>query len=244
MIYKLAWRNIWRNKKRTVITLMSIAFAVLLSCIMRSMQLGSYERMIDNTVGKYAGYIQIHKEGYWEDKSIDNAMNINDSLINFISAQDGVNQVVPRIESFALASFGSISKGVLVTGVDPQSEKDMSMLDEKLIQGAYLKEDDQNCLLSEGLARRLKADIGDTIVFIGQGYHGVTAAGLYPVKGIVKFPIPALNDQSVYIPLKAAQWFYGADNLVTSLCIDIDHVDNTMLVTRQLQKQLKQTRII
>ena len=75
MLFKLAWRNIWRNKRRTIITIVSIVFAVILSSLMRSMQLGSYERMIDNSVRFYTGYIQIHKLGYWDEQVLDNAFS-------------------------------------------------------------------------------------------------------------------------------------------------------------------------
>ena len=68
MILKIAWRNIWRNKKRSLITVASILIAIFLSLIMRSMQLGTYKGMIDNVVGSYTGYIQLHHKGYWDNR--------------------------------------------------------------------------------------------------------------------------------------------------------------------------------
>ena len=111
MYTTLAWRNIWRNKRRSVITILSITFAVLLACIMRSMQLGSYDRMIENSVRFYTGYIQIHKDGYWDDKVIDNSFNYDPEKISKVNQLKGVQTFVPRLESFALSSFwGSIKK--------------------------------------------------------------------------------------------------------------------------------------
>jgi ABC-type antimicrobial peptide transport system permease subunit len=81
MYLTLAYRNIWRNRRRTLITILSITFAVLLACIMRSMQLGSYDKMIENSVRFHTGYIQIHKKGYWDDKVIDNSMPMDTSVI-------------------------------------------------------------------------------------------------------------------------------------------------------------------
>ena len=73
---KLAWRNIWRNPKRTWITASSIGFAVFFACVMQSMQLGSYERMIDNSVRFYTGHLAIHQNEYWDEKILDNMLSI------------------------------------------------------------------------------------------------------------------------------------------------------------------------
>ena len=82
----LAWRNIWRNKRRSYITIASITFAVLLACVMRSMQLGSYERMIENAARFYTGYIQLHQNGYWDEKIIDNSFTYDEQLVNTIES--------------------------------------------------------------------------------------------------------------------------------------------------------------
>ena len=121
MLYKLTWRNLWRNKRRTLITVTAITFAVVLTTIMRSMQLGSYERMLDNGVRFYTGYIQIHKNGYWNEKIIDNSFRNDKQLLGSIEAIENVNAAVPRIESFALASYGVQTKGALILGIDPGS---------------------------------------------------------------------------------------------------------------------------
>jgi len=72
--FKIAWRNLWRNKRRTILTITSVFFAIFLALLMRSMQLGSYDRMIESSVRNSTGYIQIHEKGYWDDKTINNTM--------------------------------------------------------------------------------------------------------------------------------------------------------------------------
>ena len=97
MILKLAWRNIWPNKKRSIITLTSIAFAVLLSCFMRSTQLGSYERMISNALSFYTGHIQVHKKGYWEDKTLDEGFFLNDSITDILKTNNQIINIISRM---------------------------------------------------------------------------------------------------------------------------------------------------
>ena len=238
MYITLAWRNIWRNKRRSIITIISISFAVLLACVMRSMQLGSYERMIENAARFYTGYIQVHQNGYWDDKVIDNVMEYDDKLISTIENTDGVELAVPRVESFALAAFGTKTKGSLVLGVVPEKEDMLTRVKEKLVEGTYFDIDDKSVLIGQGLSEYLDITIGDTIVLISQGYHGANAAGIYPVAGILKFPIPEQNNQTVLLPLKEAQWFYSLENQLTSISLVIDKANNASRIVTEIGKKV------
>ncbi|MBR06734.1 MAG: transporter [Rickettsiales bacterium] len=238
MYLKLAWRNIWRNKRRSLITIGSITFAVLLACSMRSMQLGSYDRMIETAVRFYTGYIQVHENGYWEDQTIDNSFQIDNDLIATVSEVAGVEQVVPRVESFALASFGQKTKGGLVVGIDPDREDDLTQYREKIVSGQDLLADDAAAMISEGLAEYLNIQVGDTLVLISQGFHGANAAGIYPVKAIMKFPSPAQNDGTIFIPLKEAQWFYALEDRLTSLALVIDEAKHTDRIVSDISSRI------
>ncbi|MFH1321440.1 MAG: hypothetical protein ABII90_12420 [Bacteroidota bacterium] len=222
MFLKLAWRNIWRNKRRSLITIASIFFAVLFSVFMRAIQLGSYDLMIDGMVRFYSGYIQIHSNGYWEEQTLDNSFNYNDEFLKNVEETEDVTLVVPRLESFALGSSGQLTKGALVAGIDPEAEDKLMQLTKKLTGGSIFSKEDKSILLAEGLANYFNLKINDTLVLLSQGYHGVSAAGKYPISGIVKFGSPQLNDNMLFLPLKEAQWFYGAENRITSFALLIE----------------------
>ncbi|MDN3668216.1 FtsX-like permease family protein [Echinicola jeungdonensis] len=243
MLLKLAWRNIWRNKRRTVITVVSIAFAVILSSVMRSMQLGSYERMIDNSVRFLTGYIQVHKKGYWDEQVIDNAFEPPPQLKEKIGAIENVEAAVPRLESFALASYQTQTKGAMIIGIDPEKESSLSGVEEKIVEGEIFDINDQQVLVGNGLADYLKLGIGDTIVLISQGYHGVNAAGKYPVSGLVKFGLPQLTNQVVFMPLPAAQYFFGADQLLTALAVVTDHPKHVGSIQSAIQQEVDTTEL-
>ncbi|NNK30709.1 MAG: ABC transporter permease, partial [Flavobacteriaceae bacterium] len=231
MQIKLAWRNIWRNKRRTIITIVSIVFAVILSSIMRSMQLGSYERMIDNSVRFYTGYIQVHKLGYWDEQVLDNAFAPPGELQSQIESLEGVEAAVPRLESFALSSYGTRTRGAMVIGIDPEKEAHLTGVENKITEGAMVGLNDPRVLVGAGLADYLNMKVGDTLVLISQGYHGVNAAGKYAVAGLVEFGLPQLTNQVVFMPLPAAQYFYGAEGLLTAMAVVTDkpkNVDNVL----------------
>lgn len=230
-LVKMAWRNIWRNKKRTILTMLSIFLAVFLSLFTRSMQVGSYANMITNAVKLTTGYIQIHGKDYWENKSINDSFSESDSLNNILNNHPNITSVIPRIESFALASSGKHTKGTLVIGTDPEIEDKLNNYSGKIIKGEYLTASDNSILVAEKLAQYLNVDIGDSLVLLGQGYHGVTAALQYEIKGIIKLPIPQLNNQLVILPLKEAQYYYAAENRLTSISImleDAELLDETI----------------
>ena len=131
--------------------------------------------------------------------------------------------ITSRLESFALVSSEEITKGSLVVGVNPEKENQITLLKNKLTAGSYLKENDNAVLLAQGLAKRLKLNVGDTVVLIGQGYHGATAAGKYRIKGVVKFGSPELNDKALFMPLAVAQDFYSAYGMITSYILSLNN---------------------
>jgi len=238
MIFKIAWRNIWRNKRRTGITAASIFFAVLFSVTADSFNRGIFDGMIDDTVSFYIGYVQVLKKDYWEERSLDKSLVLSKELEAKLKNTKGVNDVVPRLESFALASYGKITKSSMVVGIAPEKENTLTGLKKRVVKGAYLADGDQSVMISEGLAEKLKLGVNDTIVLISQGYHGVNAAGKYPVKGIVSFGSPELNSRLIYMPLATAQWFYGADGLITSAVLDIDSKEAATKAVKELGESL------
>ncbi|RMG19951.1 MAG: ABC transporter permease [Bacteroidetes bacterium] len=260
MIFKLAWRNLWRNKRRTLITAASVFFAVLLAVLMRSFQEGSYDLMIKNVVSFYTGYAQVHKKGYWDDQSLENSFGHAREVEQQVLAHPHVVEVVPRLESFALAAHKDLTEGCMVVGTDPEAEHHLSGLKDKAFKekhllpdpeapdsvreeyvydpAYYLRADDEAVLLAEGLAEKLELGVGDTLVLIGQGYQGVTAAGKYAVKGLVKFGSPDLNKRLVYMPLKLAQQLYAAPDRLTSLALVIDQPQQSTQIVQELRQQL------
>ena len=234
----LAWRNIWRNKRRTFITLAAIVFAVFFAITMRSLQLGMYGNMIHNVVGFYSGYAQIHQKGYWDDKSIDNSFEFTEELKALGTNSENKVGFLPRLETFALASAVDVTRGCMIVGTDPELENQLTHINDKIIKGRTPAADASEILVAEGLAEYLKLDVGDTLVLIGQGYHGTNAAGKFPVCGIVKFGSPKLNDQLAYLPLAAAQYMTGAEGMLTSLVIMPDENRNIEETIAALSSQL------
>lgn len=286
----MAWRNLWRNKRRTLITVASVFFAVFFALIMRSLQLGTYNHMFKNVIESYTGYIQIQNEDFWDNKIVDNSFSYTTTLGETLLSDKNITALVPRFESFALASYGSLTKGVLVLGIDPDKELLLSDAKGKLVKykfteeiiarlketdlpaklkkdldlfkgksfinstsmmielgisvgdtlsvlpvlreisyfkNGYFKTGEQSALIGDKLAAFLKAGVGDTLVLLGQGYHGTTAAGKFRIAGIVRIPTPDLDNKIVYLPFDICQELYNAPGMLTSLALSVKNNDDT-----------------
>lgn len=237
MHLQLAWRNIWRNRKRSMITMASVMFAVVLAILMKSMITGVWGKMVDDVVCFSSGYIQIHRQGYWDDRSIDQAMREDDQLLHLLVSDPEITAWAPRLESFSLASAGEKTTGVFIQGIEPAMEQATTRLADKLSSGTYLQPDDRAVMLAEGLAQRLKIGVHDTVVLLGQGYHGNLAAARYPVRGIVHIGAVELNQSMVWIPLNASREYFSADQLLTSVSVmlrdndDMEAVRDRMMLS-------------
>jgi ABC-type lipoprotein release transport system permease subunit len=240
MLYlNLAWRNIWRNRRRTFITILSIVVAVMLSAVMRAMQEGQYDDMIENTVGTFTGYIQVHQDGYWDDQTMDNTLAVSDSLFAKIREQQYVEHVVPRLQSFALAAGENQSRPAMVIGIDAGKEKYLSNPEQRLQSGAYFSNNkEQAVLVGREMMQRLGAQIGDSLVLIGQGFRGQSATGLYEIKGTLGFPSQELNKNLIMLPIETAQNFFAAYNRLSAIVLTLIDVERTEEVVNGLRKKL------
>ena len=234
-ILKLASRNIWRNKRRTLISASAIMFAVFFGIAMNSVNKGVFDHMENGMISSFIGFAQIHGEGYWEDQTLDYAFINDKSLNKIVEKYHEIDDFIPRLESFALTSNNSITRGSQIIGIDPAKEDALTNVSAKIVEGSYLSMNDNSALVAQGLAELLKLGVGDTIALTSQGFHGVNAAGLYVIKGLVKFPSPELNKQMVYLPLPVAQNFFGAEDRITSLVVNTNKPNKIKSTVKNLK---------
>jgi len=242
MLLKLAWRNIWRNKRRTAITLTSVMMAVFLSNLMISLNEGVFGNMLDNMTKAFLGHVQIHQQGFWDEPMLDNAMEENAELEAIALASDHVTAITPRLQSFGLASFEKQTRPTQVIGVDPKKEKDLMNLDKHFYSGETINLNDDAIMVGYKLAEYLKLELGDTLVIIGQGYHGISAAGKYEVVGMLKLPSPDLNRNLVVMPLPLAQYLYSAENMLTGYTLVVDDTDRPEKATADIFPNVDTTK--
>ncbi len=238
MLASLVWRNIWRNRRRSMISIASVVFAVVLALCMRSMQLGFYAQAVSNVVSFQTGYAQVHASGFDADRSVDRSFAAGDSLAAMIAGTDGVTNTAPRLEVFALVAGDRLTDGAMIIGIDPAAEDRLTGLARRVTEGEYLAADDKGILLPAGLADHLSASVGDTVVVLGQGYHGLTAAGIFEIRGIVEFPTPDLNAGLGFMTLTSARDLTGAYGRLTTLALMISDQNALDEIAQSLRTEL------
>ena len=238
MLIKIAWRNVWRNKRRSFITIAAIFIAIFLAILMRSLQLGMYENMIKNVVGSFSGYVQLHSKGYWEDKNINNSFEVSESVLNSINKIEGVSNIIKRVQTGVLSSNNKLSKFLYVTGIEQEAEEKLTDWNKRLIDGTLLDDNGQSIIVAKGVAKYYDAKVGDSLIFIGQGYHGMQAVGIYPIQGVIDMKNPNLNNMSVFMSLKSAQDFVSAENRITNLVIDKEQYFDEVKIAEKVKSKI------
>ena len=239
MYLKLAWRNIWRNKRRTLITVSSIMFAVVFALFLESLEKGAHDVMIENMTRFHTGYIQVQDYRFEDEPSLDNAFYYDNSFSVRVRDFELVEYTIPRIETFMLAAGAEVTRGAFVMGIDVDREDQLNNLKDRLTEGKFFEPGDGTAVISEGLASRLNLAVGDSLVLLGQGRFGMTASGLYEISGLLRHPTREMNNQLVYLSLPDAQWLLSADDHITALLVTPSRSRNIEPVAEQLRTDFK-----
>jgi len=233
----MAWRNVWRNRRRTILTVAAIAFAVAISVFMRGLQMGTYEQMINNVIRINTGYLQIHKKGFWDNKTLRYTLKPDPQLPQILSRQSHITSFAQRVEADGLASAEENTNGVLIIGVDAQAEA--TTLKEKIKKGKFLSEEtSQGTVIGETLAKNLNVSLGDEITLLVQGFDGSLGAGVYNVEGIFRTGDPGLDRSVVFLNLKAAQELFWLGDRISQVLVFLDDASNLEEVTQNLRAEL------
>ena len=240
---KMAWRNIWRNPRRTILTISAIAFACVLLIFMLSFQFGSYDTMINSSVKINTGHLQIQAKDYYQNNKIRLAVAQPAQMEQILDSIPQVKAYTSRARAFALASSQTRTYGTLVVGVDPTKEARVSTLGSIIRQGSYLSagrggNDLTGALVGRLLARNLSVELGDEITVLGQGKDGSVAATVVTVQGIYESGMDAFDRNSIQIPLTEFQEIFTMGNAIHEVVVLAQDLAAVPRIKAQAQKAL------
>lgn len=203
---RLAWRNLWRHPRRTLLTLSAVAFATTILVFMVAMQRGGYGAMIESAVSVFAGHLQVQARGYHDDPSLDKSLADASALERRIAAVPGVEAVASRAESYALVSSPSRTYGAAIVGVEPEKEPSLSTLPRSVREGRFLGAPHaEEAVVGRTLAQNLSLSVGNELTLLGQGLDGTLAVATLQVVGIFESGSPELDRTTVEVPLETFQ---------------------------------------
>lgn len=236
---KMAWRNIWRNTRRTLLTLGAIAFACLLLVFIMSFQFGGYETMINSSVKIHTGHIQIQADGFHKKQNIRRDIARPGQVEAILDKIPAVEAYTVRSQAFSILSSGERSQSGLVIGIDPAKEAKVSNLKKIVIKGDYFSPGDRGqALIGVNLAAKLKVGLGDEVIMLGQARDGRIAAALAHVKGIYRSGLDAFDRATIHLPLADFQEAYIMGDAVHRVVINVASLDQVEPVLAALKKPL------
>ena len=236
LVFRLAWRNLWRHPRRTWLTVGAIMFSNMLLVFMISLQFGMYGLMIDNTLQAFTGHLQIQAPGYIDDQKMRQTVDdVVPLASNFRDHFDSDN-IAARATAFALVSSEERSYGIAVVGVEPNFENNVSTLPGLVKEGRFLGESEAaEIIIGAALARNLRVVLGDELTLIGSGRDGSFAAVVVNVVGIFDSGIADFDRSITEIPLGLFQDVFYMDGSGHHIVINLPLIDDVPIVQSQVE---------
>jgi ABC-type lipoprotein release transport system permease subunit len=229
IILRLAWRNLWRQPRRTWLTVGAMVFSNALLVFMISIQFSTYELMIDNTLQVFTGHIQVQAPGYKDDLKIRQVVPEVSPLASALRRELGLETIAARGAAFALASSEERTYGLQIVGVETKFESFVSTIPGLIREGRYLDNPGASeIVVGEVLARNLRVAIGDEITLLGSGRDGSFAAAIATVVGIFDSGVPDIDRSFAEVPLGFFQdvfYMEGAGHQVVIAAPNLASVD-------------------
>ena len=234
---RLAWRNIWRHRRRTVIIVAAMGLALAMMLMYDGLVDGFNNAIYGNAIRVMGGNIQVHAPGYRE-KSDSNPLiplQKDEAVVKAALSHPDVIAASRRIQTGGLLSNREGAFTISIIGIEPEVEAPTSLIAENITEGRWLAADDQDfVLLGRGLAEVMDVQIGDRITMVGSDVHKQNRQRTMTVAGIYDLGMSTLEKQTVYISLAEAQALFGLRDQSTEVQINLNDVGQEARVVAAL----------
>lgn len=223
MIFRIAFRNIFRQKRRTVLTVLTMFGGYTLASIGIAWSDGTYSNIIDMFTRNQFGHIQLHKEGYLDRPSLYKVIPSFEEIGGIAQSINGVQTWTPRIYASGLASVGEKSAGIKIIGIDPERESSATRFEDKIVRGAYFSGPHaKEAIIGAGLAKILGAEVADEVVIVSQAADGSIANDMYKITGISESGSETEDRTALYLTLLQAQELLVLEDSVHEIVVIAD----------------------
>jgi len=255
LVVKIAWRNLWRNPRRTLLTALALGLGLALLLVSLGLGDGIHEQMIANGVKLGGGHVVVQAKGYQDTRSQDLLLPtwVVSAAEEFLHAgvmNDSLQGVSPRLLASGFLSSAANASGVGIWGVIPEAEKSVSLIPQRMVEGSYLNSGrPSGVVIGAELARKLEVKVGSKVVLMAQavqpahspaadGSAGEIQSALFRVAGTFRTGLQAVDAYVIHLPLPAAQELLGAPDQVTQVAIFLKQESDAPLVAVRLRERL------
>ncbi|MBN1464152.1 ABC transporter permease, partial [candidate division KSB1 bacterium] len=238
MMFKIALRNALRQKRRTILTLLTMVGGFVLAAVSIGWSDGSYNNIINMFTRNHLGHIQIHGQGYLDKPSIYNSIADYEEIGGAIQRLPGAETWTPRLFAAGLASAGDHSATAQIIGIDPAREQRATRFAQKIVAGTTLGEQPEHgVVLGKNLAEVLRAQIDDELVIVSQAADGSIANDLYHIVGIMQSGEEMSDRTSLYMHLADAQVLFTLESRVHEIAIIIEDLGAINAMMKKIREQ-------
>jgi ABC-type lipoprotein release transport system permease subunit len=238
LIMTLAWRNLWRNHRRTIIMIAAISVGAWAMIFMTSLMRGMVNEMIRDGIRALPGHVQVHHPAYRDDPSVSNLVSMTSTEIDALLSGAGIDRFTARVRVPAIVSSERESRGVTLIGADPAQEVSVSAVGTKIVAGRNLEGPaDGGIVIGRELAEKLETEVGKRIVLMSQDPENEVADRGYRVVGLFEATLPTQEEAFVFAGRKTVQDMLQIDDRVSEVAIAGDNyraVDGLLAAVRDL----------
>ena len=243
---RLAWRNIWRHRRRTIIIVLAMGLSLAFMMFYDGLMDGFNQAIAGNAVRVLGGNIQVHAEGYREKVDSNPLLPLPDdsAIVQAALAQPDVIAAARRIQTGGLVSNREGSFSLNIIGVEPEAEAPVSLIVEHIVEGRYLEAaDEDSILIGQGLADALSIRVGDRITMVGSDIHKQNRQHTMTVIGIYDVGMPSIEKGTVYISLGEAQSLFNLPDQSTEVQITLEKIGTEQKVVSALSSALPDNEV-
>lgn len=219
MIWRMAWRNLWRHRTRTLIMTSAVAFSYALFLVSMGMGDNGHAQMLEAAAEGAGGDVLVHAEGYWDNRSSDLVIRRAEPILGAVESAAGVEAAIPRVLVNGLVSSAAGNRPVLLQGIVPQREVALRDFAEDLTQGAYLTEStrDDPVILGATIVEKLELELGDRVVLTATDPDGEITRALFHLTGVIETGLPEMDESLALTTLDAAREAVAMDGMLTQI---------------------------
>ena len=237
MLVLIAWRNIWRNRKRSLIILVAVAFGIWAGIFSMGLMNGMYAQMISTGVSTRLGHIQIHTPDFRERPDVTKTIPDGPSVLEQVRGRDDILAASGRSVVSGMASSPETASGVTILGVDPAADVGVFDVDEYILEGDWFQTDKRNpIVIGAKLAERLDVRLGKKVVLQGQSPDGSIGAGAFRIVAIFRTPSSAFDEMTVFALQEDVQRVFGLGRAIHEIALRLAEYEDIGAVQLALQQ--------
>ncbi len=238
MLFRLAWRNIWRNKRRSLIVFGSVVVGVVSILFLEGTTNAFLNQMLFNQISLSTSHIQIHQAGFRDNKSVQNYIPSPEVVESIINAQTGIKAYSKRGITFGLLSSAESSSGIFLNGVVANLESEVSKIKSMMKSGSFISGKKGEIIIGRKLAEKLSVEVGDKVVAMANELDGSIGSDVFRIVGIFETENSEFDKSNVFINLNHFQEMLILDNQVHEFAIILNNPKDADLIREELISKL------